>query len=181
MSVCFTGEVFGGLHMEEGQNDAAALLAALSATSDIAAVVTALRGPWSLAYYRADSQTLWFGRDIVGDCFLQHFFMRVEKFAWPIISSTCSSLKGVICSHLRNCAFCAVMQYSHISLLSSVAIHCISYTLLAILISIAGHVLLRKAKLACAPALQQSGQIHLGLCGPAELRTPGLQLSRRFG
>ena len=69
-----SGEIFGGLAVEEGQNDGAALLSALAAESPadespdgrVVAVLSALRGPWALVYWQAARGRLWFGRDAVG-------------------------------------------------------------------------------------------------------------------
>ena len=69
-----SGEVFGGLAVEEGQNDGAALLSALAAESPadgtldgrVVTVLSMLRGPWALVYWQAAAGRLWFGRDAVG-------------------------------------------------------------------------------------------------------------------
>lgn len=60
------GEVFGGLHVEPGTNDADAVAAALVAEGDTAAVLQRLRGPWAAVHWRADARTLTFGRDVFG-------------------------------------------------------------------------------------------------------------------
>ncbi|CAK0764618.1 hypothetical protein CVIRNUC_003176 [Coccomyxa viridis] len=63
----FNGEIFGGLDVPGGRNDAQALLEALSAPgADVAAILTALRGPWAILYWQAASQTAWLGRDPIG-------------------------------------------------------------------------------------------------------------------
>jgi asparagine synthetase B (glutamine-hydrolysing) len=64
----FNGEVFGGLGVAPGANDAAALLAALSSCEppSIVRVLSALRGPWALVFWHAPSLTLWYGRDVLG-------------------------------------------------------------------------------------------------------------------
>lgn len=64
---CCAGEVFGGLAVPEGGSDSAALLAALTAAgADVSAVLSTVRGPWALAFFHAPSETLWFGRDVLG-------------------------------------------------------------------------------------------------------------------
>lgn len=89
--LCFNGEVFGGLHVPPAANDAACLLDALArllADADAAgaqhaeqqqqqqqggerdsvpALLSRLRGPWALLYWQQASQTLWFGRDVMGE------------------------------------------------------------------------------------------------------------------
>jgi asparagine synthetase B (glutamine-hydrolysing) len=66
----FNGEIFGGLPVAPGANDAAALLAALAAcAADAAAIVgvlSLLRGPWALVYWEPRTRTLFFGRDVLG-------------------------------------------------------------------------------------------------------------------
>lgn len=64
----FNGEVFGGLDIAPGGNDAEALLASLSEadTAEIPALLSRLRGPWALVYWESSASTLWFGRDVMG-------------------------------------------------------------------------------------------------------------------
>lgn len=90
--LCFNGEVFSGLNIPEGGNDGKALLAALqqasscdaaaaqsssddsrgdsgsSAAAGVVEVLSKLRGPWSLIYWQGQQQTLWFARDLMGEC-----------------------------------------------------------------------------------------------------------------
>lgn len=67
--LCFNGELFGGLAVPGGANDGEALLAALEAAEPgaVPRVLSALRGPWALAYWRPQEQRLWFGRDWLGE------------------------------------------------------------------------------------------------------------------
>lgn len=67
----FNGQIFPpcSLGASPGASDAQLLLAALGAPgTDVPAVLTDLRGPWSLAYWHAATRTLWFGRDPIGAC-----------------------------------------------------------------------------------------------------------------
>mmetsp|Transcript_29082 Transcript_29082/g.86108 ORF Transcript_29082/g.86108 Transcript_29082/m.86108 type:complete len:693 (-) Transcript_29082:89-2167(-) len=64
--LCFNGEVFGGLDVGPGCNDGEALLQALTVTEDVPRLLSKLRGPWSLLFWHAASQTIWFGRDVMG-------------------------------------------------------------------------------------------------------------------
>ncbi|GBF97063.1 hypothetical protein Rsub_09536 [Raphidocelis subcapitata] len=67
--LAFNGEIFGGgVRVPPGANDGAALLAALEAAppGGVLAVLSSLRGPWALVYWRADARRLWFGRDWLG-------------------------------------------------------------------------------------------------------------------
>lgn len=97
----FNGEVFGGLPVPPGCNDAALLLEALAAPgASVPAVLSALRGPWALAYWHAPSLTLWFGRDAIGETprsFLWHPLGGVCAHAWAHLAS-------IIAAHLPSSA-----------------------------------------------------------------------------
>ena len=63
-----TGEVFGGLGVEPGDNDGQRLLEALCTPSaDVARVLSQIQGPFALLFWQADSQRLWIARDSVGE------------------------------------------------------------------------------------------------------------------
>lgn len=67
----FNGQIFPpcSLDVPPGTSDAQLLLAALGAPdAHVPAVLTGLRGPWSLVYWHAATCTLWFGRDPIGTC-----------------------------------------------------------------------------------------------------------------
>ena len=69
-----TGEIFGGLEVGDGTNDAHALLHACANSTSLPGLLSSLRGPWALVYWQAAAQALWFGRDVFGeqpciDCF----------------------------------------------------------------------------------------------------------------
>jgi hypothetical protein len=68
--LAFNGEIFGGLPVPRGANDGACLLAALEAApaDGVPALLSALRGPWALVFWRARDRRLWFGRDWLGGC-----------------------------------------------------------------------------------------------------------------
>lgn len=34
---------------------------------DVPALLSTIRGPWALLYWRPNDQTLWFGRDVMGE------------------------------------------------------------------------------------------------------------------
>ncbi|KXZ56248.1 hypothetical protein GPECTOR_1g216 [Gonium pectorale] len=62
-----SGEVFGGLKVQLGQNDGECLLAALaggSAPHSVLDVLGGVRGPWALIYWDPADERLWFGRDV---------------------------------------------------------------------------------------------------------------------
>ena len=67
-ALCWNGEVFGGsLGVAEDGNDGSVLLDALLATPEaVPAVLSRVRGPWALVFFHQPSETLWFGRDVLG-------------------------------------------------------------------------------------------------------------------
>ncbi|KAK3282635.1 hypothetical protein CYMTET_9632 [Cymbomonas tetramitiformis] len=82
----FNGEIFGGLSVPPGENDAEALLRALGpddtcatrASGEVLSILSALRGPWALLYWQASSRTMFFGRDGIG--------RRSLLMHWPSVS-----------------------------------------------------------------------------------------------
>lgn len=60
----YNGEVFGGIPVEDGENDGEVLLRRLAAAGP--AVMEAVRGPWAIVLWHPQSDTLWFGRDVMG-------------------------------------------------------------------------------------------------------------------
>lgn len=79
-ALLYNGEVFGGVEVDEERGDGVAVLRALDAAAAaprpgdgtaIVAALAALRGPWALVYYCAQSRTLYFGRDVYGRRSLQ--------------------------------------------------------------------------------------------------------------
>ena len=71
----WNGEIFGGdICVNPGESDTKSLLHALSSTTDadVPALMQRVQGPWSFAYWRASSQTLWHGRDALGRRSLLH-------------------------------------------------------------------------------------------------------------
>lgn len=69
--LAFAGEVFEGLEgLRRGESDSLALLSALSKCSAnpgaVPGLLSRLRGPWTVIFWQARSQTLWFGRDFMG-------------------------------------------------------------------------------------------------------------------
>ncbi|XP_022318246.2 asparagine synthetase domain-containing protein 1-like isoform X2 [Crassostrea virginica] len=65
----WNGEIFGGLQVEENENDTALLLKNLSFKSDvehILGILSKIHGPWAFVYWQEETKTLWFGRDFFG-------------------------------------------------------------------------------------------------------------------
>lgn len=78
--VCNAGEVFGGISVPAGSNDAQSLLQAL-ANSSVQSVFNRLRGPWSAVYWHHSSRTLWFGKDVLGMT-LCHAIVEDQVLLW---------------------------------------------------------------------------------------------------
>ena len=65
--LAFNGEIYDGLPgLHDHDNDSQALLNELGCCDSIPEVLSKLRGPWSLVYWEKGTQTLWFGRDVIG-------------------------------------------------------------------------------------------------------------------
>ncbi|KAG8049059.1 hypothetical protein GUJ93_ZPchr0009g176 [Zizania palustris] len=83
----FNGEIYGGIHVADDQNDTQSLLASLesccscdchvlvrdetcsccgSVGKSVPQILSTIKGPWALIYWQKDSKTLWFGRDAFG-------------------------------------------------------------------------------------------------------------------
>ncbi|XP_052462809.1 asparagine synthetase domain-containing protein 1-like [Carassius gibelio] len=65
----WNGEVFGGLRVEQGENDTKVVLHHLSmaqCASDMLSLLSQLRGPWAFIYYQKVERCIWFGRDFFG-------------------------------------------------------------------------------------------------------------------
>lgn len=65
----WNGEVFGGLKIEQEENDTEVLLHQLSmatSASDIVCLLSQLEGPWAFIYYQKSERCIWFGRDFFG-------------------------------------------------------------------------------------------------------------------
>ncbi|KFQ19660.1 Asparagine synthetase domain-containing protein 1, partial [Merops nubicus] len=65
----WNGEIFGGVHVGDAENDTAVMfhhLTSCRSEADILSLFSSLRGPWSFIYYQASRHSLWFGRDYFG-------------------------------------------------------------------------------------------------------------------
>uniref|UniRef100_A0A8C1HAL0 Asparagine synthetase domain-containing protein 1 n=1 Tax=Cyprinus carpio carpio TaxID=630221 RepID=A0A8C1HAL0_CYPCA len=65
----WNGEVFGGLSVDQGENDTKVVLHHLSmaqCTSDMLSLLSQLKGPWAFIYYQKVERCIWFGRDFFG-------------------------------------------------------------------------------------------------------------------
>ncbi|XP_030064857.1 asparagine synthetase domain-containing protein 1 [Microcaecilia unicolor] len=79
----WNGEVFGGLHVGNMDNDTRVMLCHLSSCnseSEILSLFSSVQGPWAFIYYQATEHCLWFGRDFFGRrSLLWHFSSDLEK------------------------------------------------------------------------------------------------------
>lgn len=65
----WNGEVFGGLKVEQEENDTRVVLHHLSmaqSASDVIFLLSQLKGPWAFIYYQKVEHCIWFGRDFFG-------------------------------------------------------------------------------------------------------------------
>lgn len=65
----WNGEVFGGLRVEQEDNDTKVVLHHLSmaqSASDVIFLLSQLKGPWAFIYYQKAEHCIWFGRDFFG-------------------------------------------------------------------------------------------------------------------
>ncbi|KAK7154461.1 hypothetical protein R3I94_007706 [Phoxinus phoxinus] len=65
----WNGEVFGGLRVEQDDNDTKVVLHHLSmaqSASDVIFLLSQLKGPWAFIYYQKAEHCIWFGRDFFG-------------------------------------------------------------------------------------------------------------------
>ncbi|KAI9294938.1 hypothetical protein K502DRAFT_365425 [Neoconidiobolus thromboides FSU 785] len=67
--LCFNGEIFGGLKVNEHENDAVVLfneLSKLENENEIIELLDQLQGPHAIVYYKKSLNTVYFGRDKLG-------------------------------------------------------------------------------------------------------------------
>uniref|UniRef100_A0ACD5XHD3 Uncharacterized protein n=1 Tax=Avena sativa TaxID=4498 RepID=A0ACD5XHD3_AVESA len=83
----YNGEIYGGIHIANDQNDTQSLFSSLESCcscdlcvvdrdetypccenvgKSVPQILSTIRGPWALIYWQAASNTLWFGRDAFG-------------------------------------------------------------------------------------------------------------------
>lgn len=64
--LCWNGEIWQGLDVQDDENDGVALLEALIAEERVWDVMGKLEGPWAMVFYSANKNKLWYGRDCLG-------------------------------------------------------------------------------------------------------------------
>uniref|UniRef100_A0A6G1RRS9 Asparagine synthetase domain-containing protein 1 n=1 Tax=Hypotaenidia okinawae TaxID=2861861 RepID=A0A6G1RRS9_9GRUI len=113
----WNGEIFGGVHVGDLQNDTEVMfhhLGLCSSEADILSLFSSLRGPWSFIYYQASRDSLWFGRDYFGRRSLLWQFSDEVDSAFSLTSvSVCSEsgnrwqevpASGIFKIDLKGCA-----------------------------------------------------------------------------
>lgn len=64
--LCWNGEVWQGLNLQDDENDGVKLLEALTGNGDVWKVMEGIEGPWAMVYFSSKDKKLWFGRDCLG-------------------------------------------------------------------------------------------------------------------
>ncbi|NXL85754.1 ASND1 protein, partial [Alectura lathami] len=96
----WNGEIFGGVHVGDTENDTEVLfhhLALCSSEADILSLFSSLRGPWAFIYYQASRHSLWFGRDYFGRRSL------LWQFSNEIASAFCLTSLSVYSESANQC------------------------------------------------------------------------------
>jgi asparagine synthetase B (glutamine-hydrolysing) len=63
--LCWNGEVWQGLYVNDEENDGLKLLEALTG-KPVWRVMEKIEGPWAMVYFSSKDKKLWFGRDCLG-------------------------------------------------------------------------------------------------------------------
>jgi asparagine synthetase B (glutamine-hydrolysing) len=63
--LCWNGEVWQGLDVNDDENDGLKLLEALNGKL-VWRVMEKIEGPWAMVYFSSNDKKLWFGRDCLG-------------------------------------------------------------------------------------------------------------------
>lgn len=64
--LCWNGEIWNGLEMEDNENDGLKLLEALTLEKQVWKVMEKVEGPWAMVYFSSSDRKLWYGRDCLG-------------------------------------------------------------------------------------------------------------------
>jgi asparagine synthetase B (glutamine-hydrolysing) len=65
--LCWNGEIWQGLAVEQDENDGVRLLEALtSGNKELWQVMDGIEGPWAMIFYDFKMRKLWYGRDCLG-------------------------------------------------------------------------------------------------------------------
>ncbi|KAK4509321.1 uncharacterized protein ATC70_007672 [Mucor velutinosus] len=86
-TLCWNGEIFGGVDVACGENDTQVLMNTLekaSTETEILSVLQSIEGPFAFVYYRASTRKVYFGRDCLGRRSL--LWLRSETGAFMLSS-----------------------------------------------------------------------------------------------
>ena len=83
----WNGEIFGGIQIQEAQNDGQVLLDGLDATKtsiELLKLISKIKGPFSFVYYQQETKVLWFGKDVFG----RRSLLKSKDDDFILVSST---------------------------------------------------------------------------------------------
>ncbi|OAD02603.1 hypothetical protein MUCCIDRAFT_40611, partial [Mucor lusitanicus CBS 277.49] len=86
-TLCWNGEIFGGIDVTFGENDTQVLMDTLekaSTETEILSALQSIEGPFAFVYYRASTKKVYFGRDCLGRRSL--LWLRSETRAFMLSS-----------------------------------------------------------------------------------------------
>ena len=81
--LCWNGEIWQGLNIEDNENDGLKLLAALTSEKSVWKVMETVEGPWAMVYYSSSERKLWYGRDCLG----RRSLLRMSSAGGIVLSS----------------------------------------------------------------------------------------------
>jgi asparagine synthetase B (glutamine-hydrolysing) len=64
--LCWNGEIWNGLEVQDHENDGLKLLSSLTAGKRVWEIMGNIEGPWAMVFYSSKEQKLWYGRDCLG-------------------------------------------------------------------------------------------------------------------
>jgi asparagine synthetase B (glutamine-hydrolysing) len=64
--LCWNGEIWQGLSVEDDENDGLKLLEELTSGIQVWQVMGQIEGPWAMVFYDSSERKLWYGRDCLG-------------------------------------------------------------------------------------------------------------------
>ncbi|KAL6430659.1 hypothetical protein ACFW04_006918 [Cataglyphis niger] len=91
----WNGDVFSGCLAKDDICDTNVILDELQSTTDIASVLRKIEGPYSLIYYQKSTNTLYFGRDIIGR---HSLLLKIDSKAKSLTLTSVANknMKGII-------------------------------------------------------------------------------------
>jgi asparagine synthetase B (glutamine-hydrolysing) len=90
--LCWNGEIWNGLEVQDYENDGAKLLASLQAGKRTWEIMENIEGPWAMVFYSSKERKLWYGRDCLGRRSL--LWKNVSEKAALVLSSVGVDIPG---------------------------------------------------------------------------------------